>query len=749
MVSALGMASLLEGPRLGPYYDFLVKHRPSPAISDEITLIETGGNDRRGRGEFFARNFIEAETAASVLMILTEFDASGLVLRIPLLGASGLGKDEAELTDRFEEEFGLLEGNIRNLFEAIRLGSIHPAAAEGYVGELIRLTEGGKERLLAALFRDDESRAFEGASAAFGRDRIAGAVPDRGGAAGLRADGDGVLRRIRPLVSQAGAGSGWEHSVYTLLKGRYEKAALEEAPGGPILRLVARGGEARIIPLDSEGAVLVEGPGKDQDFRRLPLGAFARYEAADRELYQALAAASPLGVYGELNPEAYPPILYEYALSLREELLRSPDEEGRSRWREGRAAYFAALEDLCYGPWEMRLVSAYEERIGAGGLEPEEVRELEALRDEVIRTFVGIRDRYRNFMEIKELLRLSLASSLCILGPGGDSTPGVPDIVASGMLASSLLTGTVIRPGSMWLALLWSLGIALVVCLVLVPMGPLLSLGAGFFLTALSWGGFSWAFVLSSCWIDPLIPSSAALGGALASSLFMALIRLRTRGRIRRAYGAVLPPSSLKVLFRSGALPSPEPLTDYAVIAAVRSGAMMDRERRGDPRGMALEAASFREEILRWCREAGAVMAGWEGDAALVAFGSSLEREFLSPADGDGGLIPRALGLIQAAPSPAGDGGGSWYFGIDAGPCSFTYTPDAGYRVYGSAAIRARGLSVLAFRYRLRLLVTAAVKEGAAFVPSWQLKIPLGKEGEEICYAPEGSSLTGSAGTQP
>jgi hypothetical protein len=738
---ALGMAKLLEGPRLGPYYDFLVRRRPPPELSAEITLIETGGDRGNGRGEFF-RNFIEAETAASVLMILAEFDASGLVLQVPLLGIPGPGRDEAELTDRFEEEFGLLEGNIRNLFEAIRLGSIHPASAEGYVGELIRLTEGGKERLLAALFRDAEGRVFDRASAAFGRNRIALAVSERGGEAGVRPDPDGVLRRIRPLVRKPGGGEGGEHPVYTLIREACEEAAFEEAPGGPVLRLVKPGAEDLIVPLDSEGAVLVEGPGRDQDFRRLSLGAFSRYEAADRDLYQALSAAASLGIYGELNPELYPPILYEYALSLREELLRSPapdrggEQERKSRWREGRAAYFAALEELCYGPWEMRLISAYEERGGAGDLEPEEIRRLQDLRDEVSRTFVGIRDKYRVFMEIKELLRSSLASSLCILGPRSEAAPGAPDIEASGMLASSLLTGTVIRPGGRGMILLCSLGVALVTCLALLPLGPLPALGAGFFLTALSWGGFSWSFVLGSCWIDPLIPSSAALGGTLASSLFTAFLGLRARARIRRAYGAVLPPSSLKILLRSGTVPSPEPLTDYAVIAAVRNGAMMNRE---DPREIARDAAAFREEILRWCQEAGAVMAGWEGDAALIAFGSPLERGLLPPAGGDRGLIPRALGLVRAA---ANGGDGSWYFGIDAGPCSFAYTPDAGYRVYGAPAIRSRVLSVLAFRCQARVLVTAPVKEDAALIPSRRLKIPLGREGAEIFYALAGGALS-------
>jgi hypothetical protein len=717
------MAKSLEGPRLGPYYDFLVKHRPPPALSGEITLIETGSHEGRRRGEFFSRDFIEAETAASVLMILTEFDASGLVLRVPLLGTPGPGGGaEAELTGRFEEEFGLLEGNIRNLFEAIRLGSIPPAAAERYVGELIRLTEGGKERLLAALFREDEGRLFDGASAAFGRDRIAGVVSDRGGEAGARPDPDGVLRRIRPLIREPGAGPGWEHPVYTLIKGRCEKAALDQTPGGPVLRLVKSGAADLVIPLDSGGAVLVEAPA-GRDFRRLSLDAFFQYEAADRELYQALIAAASLGIYGDLNPEAYPPILHEYALSLREELLRSPGGEGRIRWREGRAAYFAALEDLCYGPWEMRLVSAYEERIGAEEPEPGDRRKLQDLRDETIRAFVGIREKYRGFMEIKELLRSSLASSLCVLG-----SPGGPDVAASGTLAASLLTGKVVRPGGKLLVLGWSLGAALVTCLALWPLGALLSLGAGFFLALLSWGGFSWAFVLGSCWIDPLIPASAALGGALAASRFAALLRLHTRGRIRRAYGAVLPPPALNALLRSGAPPSPEPLTGYAVVAAVRSGALADRR---DPGETAREAAAFREALFRWCQEAGAVMAGWEGDAALIALGAPLEGGLLPRAEGGRGLLQRALGLVRAAPS----NGGGWYFGVDAGPCAFSYTPGAGYRVYGAPAVRARALSVLALRHRLRVLVTAAVKEGAPPGPVRRLRTPLGGEGAEIFYA--------------
>ncbi|MFP3089444.1 hypothetical protein LQZ21_03865 [Treponema sp. TIM-1] len=729
VLGILGMAQLLTGPRLGPLYDFLGACRLSPPVSGEITLIETDPQK-----DFFTHYFIEPETAASVLISLTEIDASALILQIPVAGLSfGIAGNAAELNFRFDEEFGLVKGNILNLFEAIRLGSIPPGKTASYVGELLNLTEQGKERLLSSLVPQEEAGIFKKAAAAFGRvwETAEAGYP------AFTPDPDGVLRRMAPVLLGE---KEIEHPVYTALKERYEQPAIEHTVDGLILRLVKPGdGGALSLPLDRNGAILIEKSGKGQDFKRVPLSLLVDYEEADRELYQVLSAADSLGIYRGISPEKHPPILYEYAFSLREELLREPEEEKKRRWIESRERYFIALEDFCYGPGEMTMVSAYEERIAVEAPEAD-IQQLRDRRDELIRSFRDIREKYNALAEKRGVLKFLLYGSFCILGPGGPEAPGEPtETEASAILANSLLSGNVIRPAAPRHILFWSLVSVGILCLCLVKLEPLLSLGVGFLLSVLIGVVFSGSFVLSAYWIDPFIPFTAAVGATLTSTLFVLVMNHRFAEQVRRAYGSSITPAYFKTLLRAGAPPALEAVTVSAAVIAVRNEPLVVRESQGAPQEAAQNGVAFREELSRWCLKAGGIMAGWEGDTAIIAFGSPPERTVLKlrgePSYDEGGLSPVTQAMqfltMLLKDSPMG---GAWFFGIDVGECAFIPIPGSGYQVYGPAAACSRLLSRLAPRYKVPILVTRAVQEKAGTIPSRPVRISTGQKGSRTFY---------------
>jgi hypothetical protein len=738
LLCILGMEKLLSGPRLGPYYDFLMGCRPAPPLSGEIALIETGTGPAAPPGEFFTPPFIEPETAASVLMTLTEMETSTVILQAPMaLLSSGAVRSASELAFRFDEEFGRLRGNIQNLFEAIRIGSIPPSQAAAYVEELLNLADQGKERLLFSFVPREETRVFERAAAVFGRTWTTSGT----GYLTPTPDPDGVLRRIIPIP--LGEGEQGEHLVYTALKDRYKKRDIEYIKDGPVLRLVkSRDGESLSFPLDREGAFLIEKPGKDQDFKRLPLSLFMEYEEADRELYRLLAAAASLGIYGGLDPEKYPPVLYEYVLSLRTELLREPDEEKKHRWREGREGYFSSLEDFCYGPGEMTLVSGYEELIASENLDEESLRHLRDLRDELIRTFRDIREKYNALAELRGSLKSLLYGSFCILGPrGGAASPDPLETEASAILANSLLSGSVIRTAPNRYVLLWSLVSACILSFCLLKLRPLFSLGVGFFLSVLIGLIFSVSFVLSAYWIDPFIPLAAAGGAALSSTLFILVINRSFAGLVRQAYGASLSPAYLKILLQTGESPGLAPVMAVAAVVTVRNDALAVREKQEEPREAARNGVAFREELFQWCKKTGGIMSGWEGDTALITFGSPPERAVLKiqgePFDPVTQAINFLRDILKGSP-----GASSWYFGLDVGECAFVSIPGSGYRVYGPPAACSRLLSKFAPRYGVPILVTRAVQEKAGSIPVRAVRITSAPKGTRTFYA----LLTGDPG---
>ena len=197
----------LAGPRLGPVYDILLGFRASPPVSGEIVRIETD-------------EVIEPGDVFSVLMTLSEMGAAGLLVEVPVLGTgSGMADGGAEMSYRINDEFNLLGRNIRTLFEAIRMGLVPPAESPTYVENLVELTERGRDRLNAAIIRQDEAGSERAAQAAavFGKEITAadlrvvpwdmplGEIPWY---SRPQPDKDRIIRRAAPLIAKENTPAG-------------------------------------------------------------------------------------------------------------------------------------------------------------------------------------------------------------------------------------------------------------------------------------------------------------------------------------------------------------------------------------------------------------------------------------------------------------------------------------------------------------------------------------------------------------
>ncbi|MDR1105594.1 MAG: hypothetical protein LBL44_04485, partial [Treponema sp.] len=696
-LSAFLLEYVLRGPRLGFYYDFLAGRRPAAVLPREILLIDTG-------------DITESGMVVSVLDALIEFDAESLVLEVPVLGFSSIKNgDEDQMRRRLDEEFILLGRNIRNLFEAIRTGSVSPRDADRYVGELVGLAERGKERLGAALIdRDTSSVQLEKEAEAFG-------ALFRSGDLRPRPDRDGVLRRVVPVFPD-----GAEHAVYAALKkkrnppsGAYfsgfppGNSGLEYTEYGPVL--AGRNGNAEmIIPLDRDGAVLIE---QCAGYRRMPLSAFTLYRDADRALRGLLGEAEGLGIYSALPPENAPLYLYDYSEALREDMLAYPSAETREAWKASRAGYARSLEDFFSGPSEAALVGGYEELIATEDLDEGGISRLADLRDELIGAFQRLRDAHSTFAAFRMDMERELESSLCIMG--NDPEP-------SARLASALITGRCAVPGRRVHVLFWSLFAAFLaiagasrlrqgVCLAAAPvLGVLLAFV------------FSWYFVFSGYWIDPLLPAAPAFAGILVFWAGSLVVTVRGASSFRRAYGNAAGKPWLKQLIRRGRPLPRERIRARAAVMAVKDPALLATEDRGDPAGVAVLQEQFREEASSVLKKSGAVILGYERDMVIACFGSPLERVCLEglkgespysddPGAGNGHPAVKAAGFVTELfrLNP----GLFWRLGIDYGECLFFWSAVPGYTACGSPVVRSRVLAGLTGRYRSSVLITEPVRE--------------------------------------
>jgi hypothetical protein len=676
---------LFRGPHLGFFYDFLMKYRRDPPVSPELTLIETGfipENNGVAAGQL-----IDPVTAAQVILTLAELDASGLILQTPILGASlGNAKTEEELRIRFYEEFSLLEQNIRNLFQGIRVGSITPGESEQYVADLIQLTEMGKERLILSFLNKDETGTvfMERAAEAFGNvwqsedirvTLIQGRnvpAPGTGGRrySRIRPDPDGVFRRIAPLLpalpergkgdadatdDSAGTADRIEHIVYAAIKGRFKRAEPEMSGFQMRLRLSGSGGEDLIV-LDKGGNILVDKSHSTTGFKRIPVSVFLEYEKAEQELFALLQEAEIRGYFAYLDPEDYPVILYRYSGALRGEMLEQAGAGKKSRWVDSRKQYLRSVENYLDGASETSLVTGYEKLIAQEHLAEAGLSRLVAMRNDVISSFRRIREKYEEFSSLRAEISAAASSSLCVMGPvsvshpvsGNSNTvrgilpwlkklisplerkPNPTDAEASVLLANSILTGHSVIPLADPYLVLWSGGIAFVILFLLRKTRPVFTLVIGSLFILAEALIFSLGFIFTDYWIDPLRPVLSVAVGVFVSFFLALRIKKREAKQFRLAYGPSLAPPYLRQVIRMGHPRPGELLKAKAAIITVRQPLLLSGENRENPKEGAALLRNFRQVVFRHFSRFGGVFAGAEGDLIMIAFGSPLERIYLN-----------------------------------------------------------------------------------------------------------------------
>jgi len=664
---------LLSGPKLGAHYDFLLNRRQPPPVSREILIINTG-------------EFIENGDIFSVLMTLTEMEAANLIMTgRTSLSSSPITVTEEEIRRRFVDEYVLLGTNIRNLFEAIRSGSLSPEHAPGYVERLVELTEQGRDRLLTSLIERDED--FIRSVAVFGNflDADTRAVPDK----------DGRLRRVRPIDPESSA----EHPVYLNLKSRYAVSQIETIDQKRVLWLRGYNGNEIDIPLDRDGNILAVW---NCDFRNVDISLFRQYDEADRAMRAALEAADELGAFSRTLPEESPLFLGGYSNLLRQELLQSPDSEKRRLWLRARNNYFESLRNFLTGPAQTLLVNGYEKLIAdEDSLGEEGLAALARMRDKLILSFTGMREYYDELSALRSKLEGELASSFCIMGAETDAR-------YSALLANTLITGSHIKPSYDRQILFFSIAAAFVVLTVIFLMPQAAALIFGTVLSVLFAVFFSLILVFYSYWIDPAVVLSASLCGTLVIFYCKyAELKYRSR-RFRAAYGTAVSQNVLKSLIKSGRPRLSEVNVCETALIAIKDINLLNREDNEKPRDAGGARKEFFSSVKRIVFNSGGVIAGFEGDTVLACFGSPL-----SPAESfrkGAAEVPvnKACAFVREL---LNDKKTSWRFGIDSGECAFFWSAESGFSANGRPAVRARVLVSKTARLQVRALITDTVRE--------------------------------------
>ncbi|MCL2805487.1 MAG: hypothetical protein FWD26_06080 [Treponema sp.] len=661
---------LLSGPKFGLHYDFLLENQKPPVVSHEILIIETD-------------EFVDGSDIFTVFMTLTEMDAANLVMTGKVSPSSSpIMLTEAEIRRRFLDEYSLVGYNIRNLFEGIRRGSVSPLDAPVYVEQVVELTEKGRDRLLSALVDRDEDLIRS--VLVFGNYLEAPAEP--------LLDRDGKIRRVKLLDTD------FEHPVFFNLKNRYDASQIEITEHGKVLWLRASDSSSIKefdIPLDKDGNVITPW---NSAFRRIDISLFREYEESGYAMRDALIAADELGVFSILQTELSPLLLDDYSFVLREELLQNPGSENRIAWRIARSNYFKSLDDLLNTGNITAFINDYEVLIAdTDSSNEEKLKELISVRDII----TAMHDEYKKLSAIHNVLKNELFFSYCVMGPPNNA-------LYSALAANVMITGSHIKLIADRHMLFWSVLSSLIVLLAVFLLRPFLLLFTGVVLSLLFSVIFGLIFFFNLFWMDPVIVLGSSLAGTLVI-FYCKCALLKHRVRVfTAAYGAVVSKSFLQNLISFGRPHLSEINVTNAVIIAIKDINLLSAAVREKSQDAGKVRNTFYSSVKKVAFNAGAVIVGFEGDTILVCFGSPLELQKWSSHVKSYNPIDKAYSLVCGLLEINEN---TWRFGIDAGECTFYWSPETGYSVNGRPAIRARLLVSKAIRLKIRAIVTDTIRK--------------------------------------
>ncbi|GHU39573.1 hypothetical protein FACS1894190_04910 [Spirochaetia bacterium] len=755
---------LLTPPQaLGAYFDFLLQKRPAKPISKEIVLL-VPGNSRLGE------NVIEASTAAQVIMTLTEMEAASLLIQVPVLGVStGNSANDSELFLRFDEEFSIISGNVRNLFDGIKAGSVAPNDAGRMVNEVLALTDAAKERLLTQTVKRDEhlSAQMESIADVFGAVFFAGdsrfdvvrksdgasSAPNKPYAvvyANVRADADGRLRRAAPVLTISGAEQ-YEHIVFSALKLSFENCEVRQHRFGKDLVLTPHNGvpfRKKKIQLDNTGALVFTRSMEKSDFKQIRLDSFIEYGETDNMLYRLLSESAPLAKYGRFDIDTYPPFLYEKALAAQETLLnnditnKNEKDEIKQNWISLRNDYFLMLGNFFdrAGTTRQNIVFSFNDLIDDENLSESGTQQLEKVRDELLEKFDTAKELYERLSSLRQELEEELVRSFCILGSmPQQGTGAIGNAKVSALLADSLLTGSAVQVVPVPFVLALSAVFILFSIVFLLRKEFLTSLLFCIIITFCLFCFFSYLFIITGFWIDPFIPAGSTACGAFVSAVCAFVIKRKFAQDVKKVYGSCVNSGHVRKIIGSGKPPllrEGKVQIEKAVFLVIRNPNLAALENRKDAEYFNELLQKFRETVYVSFISKGACLAGCSSDSVTIVYGSPVERLVLSLKQN--AVIYNEKECIQKAVQNLTEilkdqnKTESWDVGIDYGECAFSYTRAAGYTAAGSAVLRASLLSTLCRRFNAKILVS---KNAGAHIDETRRRTAGAEgEGKELFY---------------
>jgi adenylate cyclase len=553
-------------------YDLFLHVKPPIPEREEILLLDIDDTAISNVGLYpWSRDYM-----ARGLIALREFDVSYVTFDIEYVESSPQGVDgrflSSELPEIFDASFASMVDQVNALFGALAAGQIPLADAPDFVqqwADYVSALEDDLVSTVGSVVEDND--AFLGQAADFHGSTFftvnildydelaptAGQSPvektwltdiavedERGirpgedirpaiapvlsggrsaGFPNVVVDPDGVRRRI-DLVA------GVEDNYYAQLVMaplldwlgnpavvvRRNSVDLEGAllPGSETAQTVS-------IPLATDGRMLINWPKAEyeESFRHISYWRLIFDWEKEEEMVELLRAISPNLERYFANPDALLP-LYDFAESLKADVLAGGDRAQIDDWREYRSMFFEALGEFVGSDVLDFFLADLQAAIDSGQYDESVIPQLEAIGSETSNLFGALSERYEQFRENRDVLLDELPGSFIIIGLVGTSTTDIGvtpfdeeymNVGTHASVVNTILQQSFLDDVHWLLSLALMFVLAVIVTLVISGLEPTPSIIIGFGALVVLIGGVIALFLFTGIYVNLVTPVAGVL----------------------------------------------------------------------------------------------------------------------------------------------------------------------------------------------------------------------------------------------
>ena len=684
MLTWFGLLSTLEN-RL---YDVLLHIKNDIPEDQRILLLDVDDTSIEKVGVWpWSR-----EIMANGLILMKELGAEYTSFDIEYVQQSPTAVDpdflRNELPEVFNEEFSIINQNILDLFGAVLSGALPADLAEGYIMDLTGLNDQTRDILIAKVqevARDNDSYfgktvyfynnvfftvnmvddyeveldpAFEQwimenipykkitvdtelYPTAESIDPALHVMLTEAAGAGfpnIIIDEDGVRRRIDLFTEYNGEFFAqlvmapfleWVGNPELVLSDDYLVMKDVNIPGEDDARTIR-------IPRAEDGSFLINWPAKGywDSFRHLSYYYMVLHNWQEEALIAGLEGlqADQFFTYYEGDQNLFAG--YDYALSIKEEILNGGDRSYLQDYRDAREYFYSEVGNFINGQTESVIRGDIQQILETEGLPEADIAYYQDTDKYVETSFAEIRLMYEDYMKTREIIREAVDGSFCIIGSSATSTfdRGVnpfskeyANVGTHAAVANMIIQDSFLDDAPNWISILLAIVFTFILYIIIHRMDALPSILWGIAVVIVIAAAEIAVFLLTGIYIQLITPVLSVLATFVFISFMKFLETARERSYIRNAFGHYLSDQVIENL-----IDDPDKLTlggekkhMTAMFTDVKGFSTISEQL--DPTDLVKILNMYLTEMSNLVLDQGGTIDKYEGDAIIAFFGAPVE----------------------------------------------------------------------------------------------------------------------------